>query len=83
MIDPETPIPVLRRFNVKTLEQDYDDCTVVASMPLGGMRNPLTGLPSGRRAGHPWSTMSRAGPTLPARPRTVDGLQRIDRRAEP
>lgn len=31
MIDPETPIPVLRRFNVKTLEQDYDDCTVVAS----------------------------------------------------
>ncbi|WP_293306902.1 PaaI family thioesterase [Mycolicibacterium sp.] len=46
MIDPETPIPVLRRFNVKTLEQDYDDCTVVASMPLGGMRNPLTGLPS-------------------------------------
>lgn len=46
MIDPETPIPVLRRFEITTLEQDFDKCTVVASMPLGGMRNPLTGLPS-------------------------------------
>ena len=46
MIDPETPPSVLSRFSITTLEQDPDTCTVVASMPLGGMRNPLTGQPS-------------------------------------
>ena len=46
MIDPETPVSVLSRFSVTTIEQDFDECTVVASMPLGGMRNPLTGQPS-------------------------------------
>lgn len=46
MNDPETPVSVLTRFSITTLEQDLDACTVVASMPLGGMRNPLTGNPS-------------------------------------
>lgn len=46
MIDPETPPSVLTRFAIETIDQDFDDYTVVASMPLGGMRNPLTGLPS-------------------------------------
>lgn len=31
---------------ISTLDQDVDACTVRASMPLGGMRNPLTGQPS-------------------------------------
>ena len=46
MIDPETPASILSRFSITTLEQDFDNHTVVASMPLGGMRNPLTGQPS-------------------------------------
>ncbi len=46
MNDPETPLSVLSRFTIDTLEQDLDACTVKASMPLGGMKNPLTGQPS-------------------------------------
>ena len=46
MNDLETPASILSRFAITTLEQDLDACTVRASMPLGGMRNPLTGQPS-------------------------------------
>lgn len=45
-LDPETPLSVLRRFGITTLEQNMTDFTVVASMPLGGMVNPFTGQPS-------------------------------------
>ena len=45
-IDPETPLSVLRRFGVTTLEQDFDNFTVVASMPVAGMLNPFTSQPS-------------------------------------
>lgn len=45
-MDPETPLSVLSRFAITTLEQDMADFTVVASMPLGGMRNPFTDLPT-------------------------------------
>lgn len=45
-LDPETPLSVLRRFAVTTLEQSMTEFTVVAEMPLAGMRNPSTGLPS-------------------------------------
>ena len=45
-VDPETPLSVLRRFGITTLEQNMTDFTVVASMPLGGMVNPFTGQPS-------------------------------------
>ncbi|MCW1960157.1 MAG: PaaI family thioesterase [Mycobacterium sp.] len=45
-LDPETPLSVLRRFGVNTLEQDMATFTVVAEMPVAGMRNPFTGLPS-------------------------------------
>jgi len=45
-IDPETPLSVLRRFGITTLEQNMDDFVVVAQMPTAGMRNPFTGLPS-------------------------------------
>jgi uncharacterized protein (TIGR00369 family) len=44
--DPETPLSVLRRFGITTLEQDMTDFAVVAEMPIDGMRNPFTGLPS-------------------------------------
>ena len=45
-VDPETPLSVLSRFDITTLEQDMAEHTVVAAMPVGGMRNPFTGLPS-------------------------------------
>lgn len=45
-LDPETPLSVLRRFGIVTLEQDMTDFTVVASMPLRGLTNPFTGQPS-------------------------------------
>ena len=45
-LDPETPISVLSRFAITTLERDLSDFTVVGAMPIGGMRNPLTGLPT-------------------------------------
>ena len=44
--DPETPLSVLSRFAISTLAQDMSEYTVVAQMPVGGMRNPFTGLPS-------------------------------------
>ncbi|MGI9124760.1 MAG: PaaI family thioesterase [Mycobacterium sp.] len=43
-MDPETPPSVIRRFGITTLEES--GTSVVASMPVGGMRNPFTGLPS-------------------------------------
>ena len=46
-LDPETPLSVLTRFGITTLEENLADATVVASMPLGGgMCNPFTGQPS-------------------------------------
>lgn len=45
-VDPETPLSVLSRFAITTLAQDMADFTVVAQMPIGGMRNPFTGLPT-------------------------------------
>lgn len=44
--DPETPLSVLRRFAVTTLEEDMTNFRVVAEMPVAGMHNPFTGLPS-------------------------------------
>jgi len=48
--DPETPLSVLSRFDITTLEQnlaqDTNVFTVVAQMPIGGASNPFTGLPS-------------------------------------
>lgn len=45
-LDPETPLSVLRRFDITTLEQDMDGFVVVAQMPTAGMRNPFTGQPT-------------------------------------
>ena len=45
-VDPETPISVLRRFAITTRERDLSQFTVVAQMPIGGMCNPFTGLPT-------------------------------------
>lgn len=45
-LDPETPLSVLSRFAITTLAEDMDEYTVVAQMPVGGMRNPFTGLPT-------------------------------------
>jgi uncharacterized protein (TIGR00369 family) len=45
-LDPETPLSVLRRFGITTLEQDLDQCLVTAQMPVGGLRNPFTGQAS-------------------------------------
>ena len=45
-LDPETPLSVLSRFAITTLTQDMADYTVVAQMPVSGMRNPFTGLPT-------------------------------------
>ena len=45
-LDPETPLSVLSRFAITTLAQDMTDFTVVAQMPVSGMRNPFTGLPT-------------------------------------
>ncbi len=44
--DPETPESVLTRFGIETLEEDLTTFTVVASMPVGGLRNPFTGAPT-------------------------------------
>lgn len=44
--DPETPESVLTRFGIVTLEENFTDFTVVASMPVGGMLNPFTGMPT-------------------------------------
>ncbi len=45
-VDPETPLSVLRRFAITTLEEDLSTCSVAAEMPMAGMFNPFTGLPS-------------------------------------
>ena len=45
-VDPETPISVIRRFAITTLERDISQFTVVGAMPIGGMCNPFTGLPT-------------------------------------
>lgn len=45
-LDPETPLTVLNRFGIRTLEENLTDCTVTAAMPVAGMRNPFTGEPS-------------------------------------
>jgi len=45
-VDPETPISVIRRFAIATLERDLSQFTVVGAMPIGGMCNPFTGLPT-------------------------------------
>jgi uncharacterized protein (TIGR00369 family) len=44
--DPETPESVLTRFGIQTLEENLTDFIVVASMPVGGMVNPFTGMPT-------------------------------------
>jgi uncharacterized protein (TIGR00369 family) len=44
--DPETPLSVLARFGITTLEENLTEATVVAAMPLAGMCNPFTGQPS-------------------------------------
>lgn len=45
-LDPETPLSVLRRFGITTLEQNMDDFVVAAQMPNAGLRSPFTGEPS-------------------------------------
>ena len=45
-LDPETPLSVLRRFGITTIEEDLDRCVVTAQMPAGGLRNPFTGQAS-------------------------------------
>ena len=45
-LDPETPLSVLRRFAITTIEEDMSTCSVAAEMPMAGMLNPFTGLPS-------------------------------------
>lgn len=46
-LDPETPLNVLRRFRISTVEQRTDhDFVVAAEIPMAGMTNPITGLPS-------------------------------------
>ena len=45
-LDPETPLSVLSRFAITTIAEDMDEHTVVAQMPVSGMRNPFTGLPT-------------------------------------
>lgn len=44
--DPEMPSSVLRRFSITTVAQSLEDFTVSATMPVAGMTNPITGLPT-------------------------------------
>ncbi len=44
--DPETPESVLTRFGITTLDENFTEFTVVASMPVGRLVNPFTGLPT-------------------------------------
>lgn len=94
-LDPETPLSVLRRFAVQTVALDSKTATVTASMPIGGMLNPLTGLPSvatlailvddvaGRvnylRAGGRWTVSSEL--TVEVSPEATQSLR--DHPAEP
>jgi hypothetical protein len=45
-LDPETPISILSRFAITTIERDLAEFTVVGAMPIGGTCNPFTGLPT-------------------------------------
>ncbi|MGX9787785.1 PaaI family thioesterase [Mycobacterium sp. MMS18-G62] len=44
--DIETPIQLLRRFGIEVLTADQESAIVEMSMPLAGMRNPFTDLPT-------------------------------------
>ncbi|MGY4710663.1 PaaI family thioesterase [Mycolicibacterium sp. CBM1] len=44
--DPETPESVLTRFGIRTIEENFAEATVSASMPVGHLVNPFTGLPT-------------------------------------
>ncbi|SBS75617.1 Phenylacetic acid degradation-related protein [uncultured Mycobacterium sp.] len=44
--DPETPESVLTRFGIMTLDENFTEFTVVASMPVGRLVNPFTGMPT-------------------------------------
>jgi uncharacterized protein (TIGR00369 family) len=44
--DIETPVTLLRRFGIDVLDTDAAGATAVMSMPIAGMRNPFTGLPT-------------------------------------
>jgi uncharacterized protein (TIGR00369 family) len=44
--DPETPESVLTRFGITTLDENFTEFTVVASMPVGRLVNPFTGMPT-------------------------------------
>lgn len=46
MQDPETPESVLTRFGITTLDENFTEFTVVASMPVGHLLNPFTGMPT-------------------------------------
>jgi uncharacterized protein (TIGR00369 family) len=46
MQDPETPESVLTRFGITTLDENFTEFTVVASMPVGRLVNPFTGMPT-------------------------------------
>lgn len=45
-LDPETPLSVLRRFGITTVEENLDDFAVVAHLPVAGLTNPFTGAPT-------------------------------------
>ncbi|GAY18753.1 PaaI family thioesterase [Mycobacterium sp. shizuoka-1] len=45
-LDPETPESVLTRFGIQTLDENFTEFTVVASMPAGHLTNPFTGMPT-------------------------------------
>ncbi|EHB55409.1 phenylacetic acid degradation-related protein [Mycolicibacterium rhodesiae JS60] len=44
--DPETPESVITRFGIQTLDENFTEFTVVASMPVGHLVNPFTGMPT-------------------------------------
>ncbi|MCV7177662.1 PaaI family thioesterase [Mycolicibacterium sphagni] len=44
--DPETPESVITRFGIQTLDENFTEFTVVASMPVGRLLNPFTGMPT-------------------------------------
>ncbi|BBU21043.1 phenylacetic acid degradation-like protein [Mycobacterium xenopi] len=44
--DIETPDTLLRRFGIDVLDADVASTTAAMSMPIAGMRNPFTGLPT-------------------------------------
>ena len=44
--DPETPESVITRFGITTLDENFTEFTVVASMPVGRLLNPFTGMPT-------------------------------------